>query len=648
MKKNRTFTAILLVFCLTEFLTYYEITAQTQEFTRYFLTGGVSLSGNIHSSSFVQLPTVPNCCTNFTGGFGFGASVFAGMEYLPSSKMFGREYHPAFSVSMSWLSASLKENAVFANAINGNTVEQAISEHRIDASIAVLALEPSIYVTPSVNFPLDVKLGFLAGIPISASYTQAETLLSPSNRLFENGLKVRNESNGSLPEKSPMYLAALIGARYNFMESGNFAFSPEIQYNLGLTNIVSSLTWKISSIRAGIAVRYHIPVPTVPPPPPTPPPPPPTPKTLSMKFTISHDGRELQPADSVFVPVTVSREISAFAVTPQIFFGKNETALKMNDETEPSNTESAQKNPLSAIAQYLQTYNSVTVVISASADASEEKGIAEKRAEAITQYLQQKGITASRWKINILNASLSTNLREELLEEQRFVSVSFSDKQTVLPLESRHETTRTVPILFKIDPKLVAEATPITFDGQASLAGKPHQHLSEKQSILTFDELMLEGLPSPKRMIVNITVIDAEQKRVGVQQFYIIAPRKIINETKHIALTNSENDSTSEQLILGYFNFDRAEFSAINDEAVLRVKNAIKEGKQLEFMPLTDNLGTPEHNARLAQERGRAALKLLNLKANEVNFSTPKDSFFSNSTPSGRIMNRSVVVKIAK
>jgi hypothetical protein len=48
----------------------------------------------------------------------------------------------------------------------------------------------------------------------------------------------------------------------------------------------------------------------------------------------------------------------------------------------------------------------------------------------------------------------------------------------------------------------------------------------------------------------------------------------------------------------------------------------------------------------LATARANSAIKLLNLEKDRVNINIPKDYFFSNDIPYGRMMNRAVIVRI--
>jgi len=101
-----------------------------------------------------------------------------------------------------------------------------------------------------------------------------------------------------------------------------------------------------------------------------------------------------------------------------------------------------------------------------------------------------------------------------------------------------------------------------------------------------------------------------------------------------------------QQFFLAYCEFDKAELYAVNEQAVEEIKKAFINGKKIEIIPLFDFLGTDEHNQRLALERANSALKLLGLKKEDVIITIPDDYFFSNDLPYGRMMNRTVIVRI--
>ena len=212
------YKTLLLVACV--FATS-NVFAQTEtaapEPSKVFIQGGIFGSANFHNASFTQLPDVPECCVTYQSQLGFGGALVLGMELDPSYAPAGFPTRLGANLSYSLLTGALHETEFVGNIIRGQEVSRGTSEHRIAANYGVLALEPYV----AFGFPfangLRMKLGIIAGIPLSKSYEQSELLLQPSGAewTFENGSRTRGRVAGPLPSVEPMYFAGLFGLRYD-------------------------------------------------------------------------------------------------------------------------------------------------------------------------------------------------------------------------------------------------------------------------------------------------------------------------------------------------------------------------------------------------------------------------------------------------
>ena len=153
----------------------------------------------------------------------------------------------------------------------------------------MIALTPLARYSPVENLTLNV--GPVAGFVLANTFHQQETMLEPANTgTFENGKRIRNDSTGTTPNLSKLYLGLTFGAQYRLpLNAGGTLFAlPEAFYTLGFSNLASSVNWKASSIMGGVAIEYRLfkeppPPPPPPPPPATPPPPPPTPAPVVVE-----------------------------------------------------------------------------------------------------------------------------------------------------------------------------------------------------------------------------------------------------------------------------------------------------------------------------------------------------------------------------
>ena len=91
-----------------------------------------------HDAGFSSLPGVPNCCSEFEQGSGTGLTI-GGLFELPLGNAFGLGLRAAYSSGRARL-LGLEQSTVM---VAGKAVP-AVFEHRIDATIASIGLEPSL------------------------------------------------------------------------------------------------------------------------------------------------------------------------------------------------------------------------------------------------------------------------------------------------------------------------------------------------------------------------------------------------------------------------------------------------------------------------------------------------------------------------
>jgi hypothetical protein len=228
----------------------------------YSQTGSVSLnsltqvggfafaSSNMHSADFQTLPSVFGCSPGYTSGSGFGFSI-GGIYQIPINSSLSLQMRGAFSS----LGSTLTREEVIGNARVNNEAVPTVSKHTLESSISAIEIQPMLYYQP-LNNALNISFGLNTGLVVGASYSQKEELVSPSNSLYENGLRQRNMTTGDIPNTSALQLGALAGIGYDVLIGKSLFLTPEVQYGLQLTNLVSDINWKANSLRFGVSVRH--------------------------------------------------------------------------------------------------------------------------------------------------------------------------------------------------------------------------------------------------------------------------------------------------------------------------------------------------------------------------------------------------------
>lgn len=221
---------------------------------RYGLYGGVSYNGYI--ADFTALPNIPNCCPRFQSGSGSGPLGGLLLEYpLGGNFLFGIRGGYASH------DGSLTEREAVRVIVDGIGRDGAF-EHRIDASVSSVGIEPSVgYRLFGDAF---LQLGLRAGFMSSRQFFQEERIFDPSDRgtfldsLGEDtGDRFRNQFTGDLPETSTYLFEGIVGISWELPlnNRGTLLLVPEISYAHSFNNIVRTLDWKSNELRAGFALK---------------------------------------------------------------------------------------------------------------------------------------------------------------------------------------------------------------------------------------------------------------------------------------------------------------------------------------------------------------------------------------------------------
>lgn len=214
---------------------------------------GVYFGVNINSYSannMKGLPDVPSCCPGYNNGRGIGVAIGGLLEFpLSTSVSIGtRLYLETYN------GALIDEESETVDA--GGFAETAIFQHRIDADIWAVAVEPVVVVDLTRDFKV---FGGLRGDVIAKKrFSQKEILIAPEGISFENDLTERMLFEGQIPRQTSIHGSVVAGARYDFDfgTDGNFVISPEVSLWYGLSPVVSNESWKIHGLRFAISGQF--------------------------------------------------------------------------------------------------------------------------------------------------------------------------------------------------------------------------------------------------------------------------------------------------------------------------------------------------------------------------------------------------------
>ena len=233
------------IFCLSLFLIAFAgVKANAQTQTRALsdsekamlpsIGGYFHYNINYHVSNFAQLPGIPNCCQDFTGGTGNGIS-FGGIYQYPLNTRISLDLRFGYSS----LGATLTSSETPCVIVGGNITE-GLFQHILDAKLATVGFEPAISFNLFAH--LFLNLGFQGGYMVTKNFSQREQLVEPANVgvfVDSNGKpqgRTRNVFSGQIPQASSINFALLAGAGYKLplKSDGSLHLVPEIYYTMDL------------------------------------------------------------------------------------------------------------------------------------------------------------------------------------------------------------------------------------------------------------------------------------------------------------------------------------------------------------------------------------------------------------------------------
>lgn len=242
--------------------TYSELKANRE--AKYYLGLFWGYNINQHSADFSQLSGYPNCCTQFSGSDAKGSGLSAGAliefpKFLEQEKL-------NFELRLFYSDISsnfLVENVNIGNVLLANPsdpknpiVSQALVNHKLDASLALLGLEPSL----NYNFwdKMYLKAGFKLGYLLTNKFSQAEILVQPESYTFMDDRLIRNDfTDKEIPNSNLLQLHFSLGLSYDYQLKNDLIISPEIKYNFALMNL-ADVNWKANYLQFGAAFKLPV------------------------------------------------------------------------------------------------------------------------------------------------------------------------------------------------------------------------------------------------------------------------------------------------------------------------------------------------------------------------------------------------------
>ncbi|HRK04509.1 MAG TPA: OmpA family protein [Chlorobiota bacterium] len=640
------------------------------ERARLGLFGNVALG--LHMANFSSIPGTPNCCPEFSTATGMG--VFLGATYLtPLDESLSLDIRLSYaSYGVDFLT---RQNLPIRDQ-NDNVVDATI-RHDLSGSFSMIAIEPLLGFALSDN--LRAIAGVTAGIVVSGTFSQSETLESPGNVTF-SGLqsRVRNSVvDREMPGLTSFMPGLTLGMSYDLSpnSSGTIILTPEVLFTLSPLTVASDVSWRPQHIRGGFALRFI----------------PPEVEDSLTDIELLAVARSMRPPsksdpNTVFVsnvsatgvddggrtsPVTQVR-VEEYASTrvrpllPYVFFDQTSTDLpqRYRRVSESVREKFSLENfynldamityyhVLNIIGKRMQDDPSSSITLTGTIDESELSlgtGLSQARAAAVKDYL------VSTWEIEPRRISIqartmpespSKSTDDDGRAENRRVEISSSNPTILAPVSS-NDTMRVfqpagIRFAPSIDPKVpIASWTMFVTDGERIIrsfhAGEPIPPSVDWR----IDEQALL-IPRSLRELKYLLVVRDSNGLVVPSATQTIP----LNHVTLADKAGSTSDKSIDRYSLILFGFDRSDLTPANSVIVDNIKSRLSPSSTVSVLGYTDRSGADDYNLRLSEQRAKSVARALGLPESTAKGLGENLPLYDNSTPEGRFYSRTVEVLV--
>lgn len=652
------------------------VLALSQTRPAYGVFGDYNL--NMYNADFRAFPNVPSCCPLYEDGSGGGFSI--GLFYeLPIAEKLRLALRAGYSTRGGVLLRD--ENVVVSGNVPG------VFEHSVDVSLADIGIEPLAQYNLFGSFWLN--LGARVAYVTTQTFSQKESIVSPSDGLFSNGSSTRNElTDQPIPSSSALFAGVLAGVSYDLPlnANGTIILAPEVFYCLGITPVVSNLDWTTNSLRIGLALKL-------------------SPEqrkesierieekqnidTLPVERPVAVDSivTELDAALTLLTvdvfakgveangeekPTVTLRveEFSSVLMTPllnYVFFDENRAALpsryRVLSTDETNSFDEKGVNSIDRLSTYYHLLNivgkrlrqnpSATVtLVGCNADVEMERGnlsLSTRRAESVKEYLVKTwGIADVRIKTESRNLPEKAAFSQsaEGYQENRRVEILTSNTEITAPIITKDTLRKANPPILRFYPRVENEVPLsrwILTAEQNSVVVKRFEGSGNLPSSLDWTMDQEGSHPrSEGTLVYTLQVTDTNNRTE--RSTGVIAVEQTTIRRKQI---ERRGDKEINRYSLILFEVRSSDITSTNKPIIDLIRKNIAPNSTVSVAGYTDRLGDPKANQTIAEGRAKATASALRLQSDRVSISGQGNAdTYNPNLPEGRLYTRTVDVVI--
>lgn len=646
-------------------------------YSNRFGIGVILLGGlNYHTANFkgIDFPNIPSCCPRYENGSGLNYFGGLGMN-LAISERLGVQLLSGYQN----LSATLtkREPEYFSTTDQGGVWGE--FEHSVKSTLNTVnaSLLVGYRLTPRMNLLFGPSFDIL----IRKEFEQKEEIVSPSYGFFKDGnqfSRVRNRSQGEIPNASALIFGARVGANYYFPLNSSYTIFlvPQIFFDYGISEVAKNHKWQAHSLSGGLGIIYaprrikYIPPP--PPPPINPPlpkfPTPPTAPMLDASITaVSLDERGSEhPVTMLKIEEYLSTKMHP--ILGYIFFDENSSEIPQRyrriSPLEAKTYNIRKLYGLGTLEIYYDVINIIgkrvsqypqaeLTIIGFNSNQGAEAGnieLSRRRAEAVKNYLVSVwGIEPERLKIEARNLpDIPSNPNDpDGIAENRRVEIRANIPQIFEPLVVEDTLREVNPPRFRFKPvvhsaigvdkwQLItsqSEGIVKVFEGSGDIPPVIEWDISyEQKNVPKLDEPL-----SYKLVVVDKDNKQWESKTLNLPVEIVTVENKIIEQIA---------DKQIDRFSLILFEFGQSDVTGENLKIAEIAKKRIKPTSTVKIEGYTDRIGDERTNLELSQKRAVSTAKVLGVDTKFARGLGESKLLYNNDLPEGRVYCRTVNIEI--
>lgn len=601
------------------------------------LNGGVifnSHSGNVHETAQII------DCGELTSGSGIGPAFSLGLEF-PFAPSIG------LGVELGYANRSGTFTRVnsypMRDSLTGNDVTM-LTDYDFEATLHYVEISPSVIIPIIGSFDrrtLGVSIGPRIALPVAKSYVQRETVTSPSNAVFVvDGQRTQERilSEGELISPSSMLFGVSAGVESFIPIGERVALVPRISADYFFTNVVTDAEWKLFGVRAEFGIRWSSGTTTQPPPPPpavvVAPAMPAPPRIALQLFGFAGEvvtGNELRASTPIVNAVFFD---SASSDVPPLYRRQRESTTFSTDPVE------AHSWLLLRIASIVEANPNARIILEGATGGptTEQEGVALalRRAESVRAILLDLGVPSSV-------ISVKSSLMPRIASNSDFAGGRAENRRVDIVVQNAPlqrwvsaeefaiaQGTLNVRAIFSGGaPDARPQTMVLTVNGRDSVV-----MASSSENGILFDVSI-----APTQTTIPVTVMASAGGAIS-QRDTILDVTKL--SRRSIAMQTDKFDAVLR------FDYNSAELSENEKNLLRQLAEQVPENSTIIIEGSADVLGSEDRNRILSEQRGSNTEQFMRSVANKnLNFKTStRTDKYSDDTPQGRFLNRSIHVRI--